>query len=332
MTNISPPNINDKHFDEEILNNTAFILTLPGILRADKRLRNKYRTQILVTEIFDLAKAHGYAFCGNEFLAKKMGVSIDTIKRDLTLLEKCGYIKRDTTFNYFKKTRKIFVGNIFSNNLYEGACLPPPKVHRCPNKESLSPNGDKDIPKGISKDVAIAPSPPSFSSDVKNLCEHLVEKIQSHGVKFKDPRQTKKTWNQWLKEMNKLVSIDKHSPKEIRSLIDFAHDDDFWCQNILSPQKLRKHTDKLLLQMAQKQKTSSKEDRFKRNKKLAEYVRKKLLAARLPIDVEINCGSSYLDLGTRSHPQRIVLSYDEKNFEEKLKSVLRKMNIEKVFQ
>lgn len=333
MANIHHKTIPANHFDADILNNTPFILSLAGILRADTRLRNKFRVQVLVAELFDLSKANGYAYCSNLFLSTKMGVSVETVKRDLKLLESCGYLRRDTQFSNFKRKRKIFVSDIFSNNFYQGSRMTQPSGQELPKEESLSPNGDKkDIPKGISKDVAPAPPPPSFSSDVEKLCVYLIEKIQSHGVKFKDPRDNKTTWIQWRREMDKLTRLDGRSTQEIKELIDFSHEDDFWCQNILSPTKLRKHAEKLLLQMAQKQKTPSKEDRFTRNKKLAEYVRKKILAALLPIDVEINCGSSYLDLGTRSHPHRIVLSYDEKNFEEKLKSILRKMNIEKVFQ
>ena len=45
--------------------------------------------------------------------------------------------------------------------------------------------------------------------------------------------------------MDKLIRIDKAIPNEIREIIDWVVKDDFWDENILCPESLRKHYPRL---------------------------------------------------------------------------------------
>ena len=45
--------------------------------------------------------------------------------------------------------------------------------------------------------------------------------------------------------MNAILKLDKRDPEEVRAVIDFAQDDSFWRNNILSVEKLRKQYDQL---------------------------------------------------------------------------------------
>lgn len=45
----------------------------------------------------------------------------------------------------------------------------------------------------------------------------------------------------WCKDMDKLIRLDKAEPKEIKKIIDWVVQDNFWCKNVLSPASLRKH-------------------------------------------------------------------------------------------
>ena len=45
----------------------------------------------------------------------------------------------------------------------------------------------------------------------------------------------------WCKDIDKLIRIDKANPDEIKQIIDWVVEDDFWSDNILSANKLRKH-------------------------------------------------------------------------------------------
>jgi len=261
------------------------------------------------------------------------------ILRELMENQLCHYVQRRTTFEsgrpkWGRGDYLIFESPREFQKMFAHGQKGSPQNDRSQNGDSYKErsllNNDstkKDIPKGISQDVAIAPSLPSFSSDVEKLCKHLIEKIQSHGVKFKDPRETKTTWNQWRNDMDKLLRIDNHSALEIVSLIDFAHADDFWCQNILCPKKLRKHADKLLLQKAQKEKKPPKEQREKLNREGAKKIVDILKKNPIHKDFLIDCCSTFIELGRRSHPNKVVINYSEHGFQDQLENELRRMDL-----
>jgi len=58
--------------------------------------------------------------------------------------------------------------------------------------------------------------------------------------------------NSWAKEIDKMIRIDKRSEQDIKDVLNFATNDSFWQSNILSTAKLRKHFDRLYIQMNQK--------------------------------------------------------------------------------
>ena len=45
----------------------------------------------------------------------------------------------------------------------------------------------------------------------------------------------------WCKDMDYLIRIDKAKPNEIKKIIDWVVQDNFWCKNVLCPVSLRKH-------------------------------------------------------------------------------------------
>jgi hypothetical protein len=53
------------------------------------------------------------------------------------------------------------------------------------------------------------------------------------------------TRDKWAHEIDRLVSIDKVTADRIRSVIAYLPSSQFWAPNIQSPQKLRKHFDRL---------------------------------------------------------------------------------------
>lgn len=53
----------------------------------------------------------------------------------------------------------------------------------------------------------------------------------------------------WEEDMRRIRVIDRRPAREIKAVIDFALQHDFWQKNILSPDKLRKQYDRLKLEM-----------------------------------------------------------------------------------
>jgi hypothetical protein len=74
------------------------------------------------------------------------------------------------------------------------------------------------------------------------LAHLLADLIASNGSKR--PNVTKA----WITTMDRMVRLDGHSEDEIEAAIRWSQADDFWSGNILSPDKLRKHYDRMRLQ------------------------------------------------------------------------------------
>ena len=52
----------------------------------------------------------------------------------------------------------------------------------------------------------------------------------------------------WATDIDRMIRLDKRTPKQIAELFQWAQNDSFWCSNIRSPKKLRDKWDTLELQ------------------------------------------------------------------------------------
>jgi hypothetical protein len=87
---------------------------------------------------------------------------------------------------------------------------------------------------------------PKKVSDVDiKLTELLISKILKNNPKSGVQRKTEKTKDDWMNECRKLREIDKRTPEEIKSVIDWCQDDEFEKTVVLSMPKLRKRFDNL---------------------------------------------------------------------------------------
>ena len=92
--------------------------------------------------------------------------------------------------------------------------------------------------------------PKFFANDSEEilLAAKLKELMLLNNPKARVPDNLQK----WAQEINKMIRIDKRTPKEIESVIIFSQKDSFWMTNILSAKALRKQFDRLYLQGKQK--------------------------------------------------------------------------------
>lgn len=81
------------------------------------------------------------------------------------------------------------------------------------------------------------------SNDYFILASQLYKMIKTNNVNFKTPNL-----QNWSNDMRLIVERDERTLKQVSTLIDWSQRNDFWHRNILSPQSLRKHWDKLVLQ------------------------------------------------------------------------------------
>lgn len=64
-----------------------------------------------------------------------------------------------------------------------------------------------------------------------------------------NPTQKTPNWPEWANTVRLMRQLDGRSHREICMLFDWASKDAFWCSNVLSPAKLRKHWDTLTARM-----------------------------------------------------------------------------------
>ena len=95
-------------------------------------------------------------------------------------------------------------------------------------------------------------SPKHFSDDAleMKICKYLKDKILGSYPGAKIPSN----FNKWCLSIDRLMRIDGRAPKQVKEVIDWIYQDEFWCANIRSPEKLREKWDTIWLQMNRKQK------------------------------------------------------------------------------
>lgn len=78
------------------------------------------------------------------------------------------------------------------------------------------------------------------------LAEYLLKKIRENNSNYKQPNI-----QNWALIMDRLIRLDNRQPGEVKTIIDFSQEDEFWKINILSPDKLRKQYDQLKIRHKQ---------------------------------------------------------------------------------
>ena len=76
------------------------------------------------------------------------------------------------------------------------------------------------------------------------LAKLLFKKIRENNPNAKEPN-----FEAWANTFRLMVEVDKRDPREIKNVILWCQQDNFWYKNILSADKLRKQYDRLYLQM-----------------------------------------------------------------------------------
>lgn len=125
-------------------------------------------------------------------------------------------------------------------------------------------NGQKNV---IQKDNASLskkiPTIDNTTKEISNLsyspnsvelrtAELLLSLILQRNQNFKKP-----DLQRWASHVDKMVRIDKRMSGDVERVINWCQRDSFWCNNILSTEKLRKQFDTLFMKMQQERRTGN---------------------------------------------------------------------------
>ena len=72
------------------------------------------------------------------------------------------------------------------------------------------------------------------------LAKYLFTKVKENNSKAPIPN-----FQNWADDIRKLVELDKNTVEEVKDVIDWCQGNDFWKNNVLSANKLRKQFPKL---------------------------------------------------------------------------------------
>lgn len=159
------------------------------------------------------------------------------------------------------------------------------------------------------------------------LASFLFEKIKSLDPKFKEPNLEK-----WSEDFDKLMRIDDRSEKEIESVINWVFENDFWCKNILSAQKLRKQFNQLYISMIKKKESPQKKEADEAKSKVDMVKRNKDWAIQFLENVKIFDENNYMKVKENGVELKYqgnwqTIGYLEYGFQDQINGLYLKMSI-----
>lgn len=250
-------------------------------------------------------------------LCKHFPGGIDRMRRILSELQEAGLAQRKPQRN--EKGQWDSAGyEIYETPQEFKKCLPSPEnpgtVNSGPENAGpykvLSKISTENINKKISKEIQKEPANVSKSVAVTPSLSKI-----SFG-EFKRVKLTQEEFDDLEKRLGK--------PK----LEDIIIAVDLWFEETGKTKKSHKAT---ILNWARREKNFNPkaqiEDDFKKHKNGAEKLREMIFSRGCPKDFSMFCGTTYVEVGYNSHPNKQILKYDEKNFLTLLEHHLRKMNI-----
>lgn len=88
--------------------------------------------------------------------------------------------------------------------------------------------------------------------EINNMSQHSLRlaNFLFSSILQMNPKKKKPKLDAWAADIDKLMSIDGYTEKEVESVIKWVFEDPFWCKNILSGKKLREKYEQLVMAKA----------------------------------------------------------------------------------
>lgn len=134
------------------------------------------------------------------------------------------------------------------------------------NNNDNNDNNDKNEKEDINNTMSQQSSDDDKPTDIKfdedsveiQLARFMISEMLRVKPDSKVPKDDVKSLQSWAKHIDYMIRLDKRTPRQIAELFRWAQQDDFWCANIRSPQKLRKQWDTLELQRSRGKRSPNK--------------------------------------------------------------------------
>lgn len=223
----------------------SFYSFLTADVRYDPRLKNHADEKILFSEITALSNKYGYCSASNGYFAKNYDRPKQTISKWINHLKKLGYLKIEVV----KDGKQIVGRKMFAITTPVNANVNTPinvdddrgiNVDVKDNTTSINTtSSNKKTPRPKHKKRVY-----DKESDYYKLSEFFISQIKKNNPNFKDPNIQK-----WSDDFRRIVEVDHRDKHEVAVLIKWVQKDSFWMANVLSPAKLKKQYDSLIMRM-----------------------------------------------------------------------------------
>lgn len=168
-------------------------------------------------------------------------VSDRTLWRWLKFLEGCEFLSIKSTTKYSVVT--INNWGKYQANVQQMSSECPTNVQQMSTNKNVKNVNNNTTRKHVYEDDSI----------YIMLAKYFVEQIKQNNPNFKEPNYQK-----WANDIRLMIERDNRTEEQIKYLIKWVQQDDFEMANVLSPSKLRKRFDQLVLKVkAQKQKNKA---------------------------------------------------------------------------
>lgn len=185
-------------------------------------------------------------------LAENFGWSIEKIRQFLNALKIVKLIEFSSTKRYTLITIINYDGyQKETSNLQADSQQNPIQSTNKINTKSEPYNNDNNEKNEQNKKLYMP------DSEEIQLSEFLLSEIRKRKPDYKQPNL-----QSWAKHIGHILHIDNRNPDKLKDVIVWCQQDQFWQNNILSPQKLRLHFDRLELQMERRKPEQADEEEF----------------------------------------------------------------------
>ena len=161
----------------------------------------------------------------------------------------------------FRATNKGTIATLLDNSIYDinEEVSGPAKGNHTTNQgpaegDQEATNKNEKKGKNEKKERIHAPS-----AEAERLATLLLDLLRQRKPDFRQPNLAR-----WARDIDRLIRLDGRDPQRIEAVVRFSQRDPFWQNNILSPDKLRKHFDRLEMQMGPPTPTESTASRIAR--------------------------------------------------------------------
>ena len=188
-------------------------------------------------------------------LSARWGVSRNTVRKFLALLEKDGMIS-------LKKSRQSGTTyKVLNYNVYQG--FSEEKKHqteqRTEQQKDNAVNNELHINKNEKNEKNIKDTSPKSKKriyDVDSIHYQLAEYLFEE-MKKNNPEARKPDFHKWANDIRLMMEIDNRKEEQVRNMITWSQSNDFWKGNILSAKKLRDKYDQMKVQANQSYKNNN---------------------------------------------------------------------------